>query len=466
MLKQHSQFFKGLMLINDLLFVSLAWWLAYLIRFHTLLFPSPDPYLLRHYIIAYFFILIIWGSVFRFLDLHRPRRISGHLQEAVDIVKGALLALLIFLGVIFLFRDIILSRTVVVIFWILSVVLVNLSHIAFREILRFFRRRGYNLRHILVIGSSVQVRKLVRQLLPHTHLGLRIVGVCVIDESNPGPEFQGVLVLKSLEEALNKVRLCAADQVFITLPLEEAGKLREIRDLFGAEAVTMHFVPDLVDIAPLRGRVEEFDGIPIISIQSSPLYGWNSFLKRLVDFSVALVVVSIFAPLMIFIALLIRLTSTESIFYRQERMGLDGRRFQILKFRTMKTDAEESSGPVWASENDPRVTSIGRWLRRTDLDELPQLFNVLKGDMSLVGPRPERPFFVEEFRKIIPKYMLRHKVKAGITGWAQVHGWRGNTSLEKRIEHDIYYIENWSLRLDMKILALSLFRGFLNKNAY
>ena len=466
MLKQHSQFFKGLMLINDLSFVSLAWWLAYVLRFHTVLFPPPEPYLLRHYIIAYFFILIIWGCVFRFLDLYRPRRISGHLREAVDVIKGALLALLIFLGVIFLFRDVILSRIVVVIFWILSVGFVNLSHVAFREFLRFFRRRGYNLRHILVIGSSVQVKKLVQQLRAHTHLGLRIVGVCVIDQSIPGQEPQGVLVLKSLEEALNKVRSCDADQVFITLPLEEAGKLREIRDLFGDEAVTMHFVPDLVDIAPLRGRIEEFDGIPIISIQSSPLYGWNSFLKRLVDFSVALVVVSIFAPLMIVIALLIRLTSTGSIFYRQERMGLDGRQFQILKFRTMKTDAEDSCGPVWASENDPRVTSIGRWLRRTDLDELPQLFNVLKGDMSLVGPRPERPFFVEEFRRIIPKYMLRHKVKAGITGWAQVHGWRGNTSLEKRIEHDIYYIENWSLRLDLKILALSLFRGFLNKNAY
>jgi len=454
------------MLINDLSFVSLAWWLAYVLRFHTGLFPPPEPYLLRHYVIAYFFILIIWGCVFKFLDLHRPRRISGHLREAVDVVKGALLCLLLFVGVIFFFRDIILSRIVVVIFWILSVGFVNLSHVIFREMLRFFRRRGYNLRHILVIGSSVQVQKLVQQLLPHTHLGLRIVGVYLMDQSIPGQEPQGVPVLESLEEALNKVRLCAADQVFITLPLEEAGKLREIRDLFGDEAATMYFVPDLVDIAPLRGRVEEFDGVPIISIQSSPLYGWNSFLKRLIDFSVALVVVGIFSPLMIFIALLLRFTSTGSIFYRQERMGLDGRRFQILKFRTMKNDAEESSGPVWASENDPRATSIGRWLRRTDLDELPQLFNVLKGDMSLVGPRPERPFFVEEFRKIIPKYMLRHKVKAGITGWAQVHGWRGNTSLEKRIEHDIYYIENWSLRLDMKILALSLFRGFLNKNAY
>ena len=454
------------MLINDLSFVSLAWWLAYVLRFHTVLFPPPEPYLLRHYVIAYFFILIIWGCVFDLLDLYRPRRISTHLDELVDIIKSSFLALIVFLGVIFLLHDIILSRIVVVLFWVLSVALLNLSHIVFREGLRFVRRRGYNLRHILVIGSPLQARQLVNKFKWHQQLGLHITGVYLTQECVSGEGPEGVRILKSMEETLDLVRSGNIDQVFITLPLEEAGKLRKIRDSLGNESVTMHFVPDLADITILCGKVEEFDGLPIISLQDSPLYGWNSLLKRAMDLSLAALALIILSPLMVLISLAIKVTFAGPILFRQERMGLDGRSFQMVKFRTMIEDAEESTSPNWTTVNDPRVTRIGRWLRRASLDELPQFLNVLKGEMSLVGPRPERPALVVEFRKAVPKYMLRHKVKAGMTGWAQVNGWRGNTSLEKRIEHDLHYIENWSLWLDLKILSLSLFRGFLNKNAY
>jgi exopolysaccharide biosynthesis polyprenyl glycosylphosphotransferase len=212
----------------------------------------------------------------------------------------------------------------------------------------------------------------------------------------------------------------------------------------------------------LRGNIEEFDGLQLISLQSSPMDGWNALIKRTVDLALSMIALIMFLPLMLIIAVVIKCLSPGPVLYRQIRMGLDRRQFELIKFRTMVDNAEKETGPVWAAENDPRITRLGGWLRRTNLDELPQLFNVLRGEMSLVGPRPERPPLIDEFRKSIPKYMLRHKVKAGMTGWAQIHGWRGNTSLATRIEYDLDYIENWSLWRDIKILVLTLSRGYRN----
>jgi Undecaprenyl-phosphate glucose phosphotransferase len=212
--------------------------------------------------------------------------------------------------------------------------------------------------------------------------------------------------------------------------------------------------------------MDELDGLPMVSLQTSPLYGWDSVFKRIFDFIFGTLILVIVSPIMLIISLLIKLTSKGPILYKQERVGIDGRRFQMFKFRTMKVDAEKETGPVWAKKDDPRRTRIGAFLRKYSIDELPQLFNVLKGEMSLVGPRPERPNFVEEFRNRIPSYMLRHKIKAGMTGWAQINGWRGNTSIEKRIEHDLYYIQNWSIGFDLRVLIMTLWRGFLNKSAY
>ncbi len=465
MLKRHSQFFKGLMCLHDLCFVSLAWWLAYLARFHTDLLSAAEPYVFRHYVVAWILILVFWAIVFQLLGLYRPRRISTYWAEAADIVKGSLLALLIFLGMIFLLRDIVLSRLVVILFFVCSLFFLQVSHVVFREGLRLLRRRGYNLRHTLIIGSSVQAKGLIQKLQWHRHLGFRIVGAYLTDGRPAGEALEDVRLLKDPAEAMEIVR-SGADQVFVTLPFGEVGRLREIRDWLGDEPITLHFVPDLAEFVNLRGRIEEFDGLPIISLQDSPLYGWNSLLKRVVDLSAGGIALVLFSPLMVLIGLGIKLTSSGPVLYRQERTGLDGKKFQLLKFRTMVEDAEKISGPVWASPDDPRATSLGRLLRRTSLDELPQLINVIKGEMSLVGPRPERPAFVEQFRGTVPKYLLRHKVKAGMTGWAQVNGWRGQTPLEKRLEYDLFYIENWSLWFDLKILALTFFRGFLHRNAY
>jgi Undecaprenyl-phosphate glucose phosphotransferase len=454
--------------MGDLGCLSLAWWGAYAMRFYTQLFPSPEPHTFSHYLIAWIFVLAVWGAVFKMLDLYRPRRVSTRWREAADLVKGSVLALLVFLALIFLIRDLVLSRLVVILYWTSAVVLLNFSHWGVREAMRVLRRKGYNLRHVLVIGSRDEAQKLAQTLEGHRQLGLQLRGILIWadEEANGFPSGAGVPLLKDKEEALHLVRAGAVDQVFITLALTASQRLREIRDWLGDEPITTHFVPDLTADLIMRGKIEEFDGLPIITLQDSPLYGWNAALKRGLDLGFGIAGLAVLSPLMGAIALAIRWSSPGPVLFRQERMGLDGRRFEMLKFRTMIEDAEKDTGPVWASASDPRVTWIGRLLRRTSLDELPQLWNVLKGEMSLVGPRPERPELIGRFRKEIPKYMLRLKVKAGMTGWAQVNGWRGNTSIEKRIEHDIFYIENWSLGLDLKVIIRSLVHGFMNRNAY
>jgi Undecaprenyl-phosphate glucose phosphotransferase len=342
---------------------------------------------------------------------------------------------------------------------------VSLSHHSFRAGLRFARRHGYNLRHVLVIGTPALAFALVDRLSSYKRLGLRVAGVHLTESENPSEARVRSQKIVSAEEISRLVGRGVIDQIFVALPLEQSPKLREIQEYLGDEPVTLHFVPDLGELATLRGSLEEFDGMQIISLQSTPLAGWNGVLKRVLDLGLGSAALVVFAPLMALIAIAIKSTSRGPVLYRQERMGLDGRRFVMFKFRSMMEDAEKYSGPVWAEDADPRVTVLGRWLRSLSLDELPQLINVLRGEMSLVGPRPERPPLIEEFRRSVPKYMLRHKVKAGMTGWAQIHGWRGNTSLSHRIQYDLDYIENWSLRRDIKILAVTLFGGFRDRHA-
>jgi Undecaprenyl-phosphate glucose phosphotransferase len=243
-------------------------------------------------------------------------------------------------------------------------------------------------------------------------------------------------------------------------------KMLDLLESTSREMVDVKVVPDLLQVIALRARLEDLDGVPIINVNDVPLQGINSFVKRIIDVGISAAALLVLALPFGLISLAVKLTSRGPVFYRQERMGLDGKSFTIVKFRSMFDDAERETGPVWAKPADPRVTAFGKFLRRSNLDELPQLWNVLRGDMSIVGPRPERPHFVAQFKHKIPQYMLRHKVKSGLTGWAQVNGWRGNTPLEKRIEYDLYYIENWSVSLDMKIMWLTLLKGFFHRHAY
>jgi exopolysaccharide biosynthesis polyprenyl glycosylphosphotransferase len=286
----------------------------------------------------------------------------------------------------------------------------------------------------------------------------------VADEAGGG--INGLPVLGRYQDVGRVVAERGIDQVFLALPHTDFKATKEILYGLAGSPAAIKIIPDFGPLLRLCGTAEEFEGLPMLSLQDPALYGWNQVLKRSFDLAGSALLLIILAPFLGAIALLIRYVDGPPLLYRQERMGLDGRRFQMLKFRTMRVDAEAESGPVWAVPDDPRRSRMGSFLRRFSLDELPQLWNVLRGEMSLVGPRPERPVFIQEFRQHVPQYILRHKVKAGMTGWAQVNGWRGNTPVTRRTEYDLYYIEHWSLALDLKILWLTLWRGLVHRNAY
>jgi len=466
MLKRHSQFIESLMLLADLLVISASWLGSYYFRFHwgpVLGYRDiPD---IRPYLLLLGLIVIVWGVAFKTFGLYRPKRISSQLAEVRDIANACTLAVLILIAATFFLKQFEFSRVVILYFWIFSIVSVSLVRGSFREALRLTRRSGYNLRHVLIVGEGALARTVVEKIRTRPELGIRIKGILVGDPTGVGQQIDGLSVLGAYEQAGELAEALEIDRVFIAIPLEAYGRMEAILRGLEDGTAAVNVVPDLHQYMTLRGGVEEFDGLPLISLQDSPHYGWNLVGKRALDIALAGVALLITGPVLLVLAAIIKMTSPGPVLYRQERMGLDGRTFQMLKFRSMRNGAEEDTGPVWAARDDERRTGVGAFLRRTSLDELPQLVNVLKGEMSLVGPRPERPVFIEEFRKRIPRYMLRHTVKAGITGWAQVNGWRGDTSIEKRIECDLFYIEHWSLFFDLRILWLSVWKGFIHKNA-
>jgi Undecaprenyl-phosphate glucose phosphotransferase len=463
-LKAHSKFLEHLTLAGDLVLIAGSWLLAYYLRFYADLVPlyhQIPP--LGPYLALLVPILVVWTVTFRAFDLYRPRRLGSRLAEMSDVAKAGTAGVLILVSLTFFMRSYEFSRVVIAYFWLISILAVTGSRALFREALRVARRRGYNLRYALVVGSGELARTVIQCLRQRPDVGIQLLGL-VGDDKN-GADL-GVRRLGGYGDIRAILDQGSVDHVILAFPHEDYARIDMVLEEIGDEPVTIHFVPDFLRFTSLRGGVEEFGGLPFIHLRESPLYGWNLILKRGFDLVLGALTLLLVSPVMLLIAAAIRLTSPGLVLYRQERMGLDGRRFWMLKFRTMPGDAEARTGPVWAGPDDPRRTSLGVFLRRWSLDELPQLWNVLRGEMSLVGPRPERPVFVEEFRRKIPGYMLRHKVKAGITGWAQVNGWRGSTSLEKRIECDLYYIEQWSFALDLKILWLTLLNGFRHRNAY
>jgi Undecaprenyl-phosphate glucose phosphotransferase len=468
MLKEHARFFKSLFFISDLVLLSLAWVLSYVLRFHTDLIRSPllgiPPF--GHYLEFLLPLWMIWGFVSIRLRLYRPRRVEQFPREVLDIVKGLTLTLFLLIGMIYLFRRFEFSRLAFFYFWVFGSIGVISSRFIARESLKILRSKGYNLRSALVAGTGELGGKVLEKIECLPELGIHVIGFLSGRAEEVGKEIKRVPVIGLYEDLDRILEERRPDLFFIALPISEYGRLESlIRKLEGL-LPDVKVVPGACEFLILRGGVDELDGLPIVSLQSSPLYGWNRVYKRIFDLILGGLIFAFSFPIMFVISLLIKLSSEGPLFYRQERLGMEGRPFRILKFRTMRNDAEKETGPAWAKENDPRRTKVGRLLRRTSLDELPQLLNVIKGEMSLVGPRPERPVFVEKFRNGIPSYMLRHKIKAGITGWAQIHGWRGDTSIEKRIEHDLYYIQNWSIGLDLKILFMTLWKGFFSRSAY
>ncbi|MFC1850483.1 undecaprenyl-phosphate glucose phosphotransferase [candidate division CSSED10-310 bacterium] len=476
MLKRRNQLIASLFIFSDLIVTYISLLLAYYLRFHlpTLkaLFeiqhiPPLSDFIKWGYMAS---IGIIWMIVFHFNGLYKAKRGHSMIDEVFSIISSVILSTIILLGIIFFYRkpsyDI--SRSLIIIFFFLDILFVSAFRVSLRSFLRSLRKKGFNQRNVLVVGAGELGVTFLRILKKHTYLGLQVIGFIDDDETKIGKEIDGVKVLGNLDQTSAIIEELLPDQLYIALPHWAHKRTVQILASVQKECIAIKLIPDLLGYVTLKASVEDLDGLPIINISESPFDGWNGMLKRLMDVILSIVGIIVTLPLSLIISLLIKLTSRGPVFYQQERMGVDGKPFMIYKFRSMVSDAEEKTGPTFAQKNDPRITTIGSFLRRYSIDELPQLLNVLKGDMSLVGPRPERPLFVKQFRDQIPQYMLRHKVKAGMTGWAQIHGLRGSsTSMEKRVEYDIYYIKNWSLKLDVIILLLTLikFRRLI-ENAY
>jgi Undecaprenyl-phosphate glucose phosphotransferase len=464
MLKRYQHIVGGTFRFVDACVIVSAWLLAYGLRFYLPLvevtkgFPSFQKYASLSPLI-----LVLWMMVFSSMGVYKSRRMLRRTDEAQLLVKAHLVSMLIFIAVTYLFSEYRYSRGVMIYFGVGGGAMLVVFRLALRNTLRDMRRRGYNLRHVLAVGEGPAIETLIARLDKFPELGLRVKGV-VVHEKSQARSVQGKPVLGYFEDVAELVRRSEVDQVLIALPRQQYGDLDRILAELKDATVDLQLVPDIHEYVTLGCEIEDFDGFPIVNLNDSPLHGWGALAKRWTDIVLSALALLLLAPFLMVIAILVRLSSPGPVLYRQERMGLDGNTFWMLKFRTMRYDPENKPG--WTVENDPRRTAIGTFLRSTSIDELPQLWNVFRGDMSLVGPRPEQPTFVEKFRKDIPHYMLRHKVKAGITGWAQVNGWRGNTSLANRIECDLYYIRNWSYLLDWKIMLMTVWRGFIHRNAY
>jgi Undecaprenyl-phosphate glucose phosphotransferase len=476
MLRRYNRLLVAIHVVADAFAAATAFLLAYYLRFESS-FARIVPVTkgqppLEHYLVLVPFLALMVPLAFHVQGLYRLRRGRTRVDDFFAVLVGSILASIGgVIGTLYVReywvdpvqRDLgylAVSQPAWVFFLLLNVLFTFLSREVVRGLLRRRWRAGIGLRRVLVVGGGDLGRMVADRIIEHSEMGFRLAGF--VDDRAASADtigYRGLPVLGTIDQV---PEICAQekiDEIYVALPIEEHVKMLGVVEFASRECINIHVVPDLLQFIALRARLEDLDGLPIIGINDVPLRGMNSVVKRAVDIAFSASVVFVGAVPAAIIAWLIKRSSPGPVFYRQQRMGLDGKAFTVYKFRSMPVDAEDVTGPIWAREDDPRATPIGRWLRRRDVDELPQFWNVLRGDMSIVGPRPERPFFVEQFKHRIPQYMLRHKVKAGITGWAQVNGWRGNTSLEKRIEFDLYYIENWSLSLDFKIIWLTVLKG-------
>jgi Undecaprenyl-phosphate glucose phosphotransferase len=456
-----------LLAVSDVAATIAALAAAYFLRFRAEVVPVtkgiPDA---GSYYRLFPLMAVLWPVVYYFYGLYQVRRNRSRVEEGLSVLVATGLATLLLAGLATFYRGFSYSRLVLLFFFGLDVLFVFAGRTAIRRYLEEAWRHGVNVRHVLVVGAGRLGRALVDKFLDHPEAGLRAVGFVDDAPEKRASSHRGVAVIGTSRDVARIVDERGVDTVFLALPLEAHRTMLAVLQDVGRTVADVRFVPDLLQHITFRAGVEDFDGLPVVHLTQVPLTGWMSLVKRTLDVTISAAALALLSPLLGAIALAIRLSGSGPILYRQRRMGLDGRPFDILKFRSMVVGAEEESGPTWASPDDPRRTRLGAFLRRWSLDELPQLVNVFRGEMSLVGPRPERPEFVREFKERFPQYMLRHRVRAGITGWAQVHGWRGNTSLSKRIEYDLYYIENWSLSLDIKILWMTLRHGLRDHNAY
>lgn len=456
------------MVIIDAAITAASFMFAYFFKFYILndgpgvgVLPAVDYFYMLGFIVPIYIVIYYACSVYA------PKRTVRMRFEIYGILKAntiGIFALIIILYMIV--RQFNVSRAVMAFFYIFNVGVTSAFRIGLRKLLRTFRKKGYNLKHILVVGYSRAAEEYIDRLMDNPQWGYVACGI--LDNHIPaGTLYRGVKVLGklgNLEVILPENKL---DEIAITLPLKDYDYLEEIVSTCEKSGVHTKFIPDYNSLFPSKPYTEDLQGLPVINIRYVPLTNTgNKIIKRAVDIVGSFVGIVLTSPIMLASAIAVKVSSPGPIIFKQERVGLHNKSFYMYKFRSMRQQSLKEEKKAWTVKDDPRVTKVGRFLRRTSLDELPQLFNILKGDMSLVGPRPERPQFVEKFKEEIPRYMVKHQVRPGLTGWAQVNGLRGDTSIRKRIEYDIYYIENWSLGFDIKIILMTFFTGFVNKNAY
>lgn len=488
MIKENQKYLNQILVALDAVSIVISLTLSWYIRFKTGIIPAAEGYLsYREYVIPLLCVIPVYLFLYNALKLYDPYRMKGAFEEFLNLFKANIWGLLIFVLILFLFKEIDYSRYLLFVFVVTCLFITFCERMFIRVTLRYARKTGHNIKHILIVGYSELTIELLKRLETHKNWGYNVVGI--LDDNtnkrkNSNTRIQNNKRLSEFDESvlineknvpilgrLDKLETYltnhSIDEVFITLGIKEYDKLSSIISVCEKSGVRTEIIPDYYKYIPAKPYVEEVDGLPVINIRYVPLDNLiNKAIKRIFDIIITIICIIMFSPIMLIVSCIIKVTSPGPIIFKQERIGHNKKPFTMYKFRSMKLQEDKEEKVKWTTPQDPRKTKFGNFIRKTSIDELPQLFNVLKGDMSIVGPRPERTFFVEQFKEKIPKYMVKHQVRPGITGWAQVNGWRGDTSIEKRIEFDIYYIENWDFLLDIKILWLTVFKGFINKNAY
>ena len=457
---QQDLWLQFFIFVFDIFGILLSFTLAFWLRFDTNLIPVTKglPFI-PDYVRATLFTMLIWETLFLYNDIYKIRGKEFSYNIAYRITKSAVIGTLLLMALVFIFRDLNLSRWFVLFGLVFGLIIINLSHWLFSSYIKELRKRGWSVLRTAVIGTDHMAKVIADKIQSHPESGYLFIGYISTSELSIGNDYL-LGDIRSLDKIIQKHKI---EKVIIACPLVSREMVFNLLIHSEKNIVDFSVAPDLLEIMINRIVVDDIYGIPLLNLKETPLRGWNLVLKFTFDRIVSALALLVLSPVLMLIAILIKFDSKGPILYKQERIGADGKHFIIYKFRSMVEGAEKDTGPIWAKQDDPRKTRLGRVMRRGNIDELPQLFNVLRGDMSLVGPRPERPYFVKKFKEIIPLYMARHRVKSGITGWAQVNGFRGDTSIEDRTKHDLFYVENWSFLFDIKILLMTL---WFRDNAY
>ncbi len=466
MIKDNQRYLNRLHVVVDAVVTIISYIAAWWLRIVVFQKPGEGTLEPKIYFAALLIIVPLYVAMYSALNLYKSKRYSSAKREFFDIIRANLIGLFIFFVALYIINEPDFSRSVVFIFCIINVALTILVRNGIRVFLRQIRKKGYNVKYIVLVGYSRAAEEYVDRILANPQWGYVVRGI--LDDHIPaGTLYRGVKVVGRVDNLYYILPENKLDEIAITLSLEDYDRLEEIVGLCEKSGVHTKFIPDYNSVIPSRPYTEDLSGLPVINIRRVPLTNTlNWIVKRGVDIIGSCFALIIFSPIMLIATIAIKASGDGPVIFKQERVGLHNKTFQMYKFRTMEVQKPQEESKAWTVKNDPRVTKIGKLLRRTSMDELPQFFNILKGDMSLVGPRPERPVFVDKFKEEIPRYMIKHQVRPGLTGWAQVNGYRGDTSIRKRIDCDIYYIENWTFGFDIKILFMTIFKGFINKNAY